>query len=177
MQADAASLQRLQQAAERCKIELSTSASSNVHVDGLAGGASVRATVTSADLQHIAQPFLERVWAPLHALGEDHKLAYAQWPGGSQPAAPASHDRFAPPLRSLSQLVLVGGATKAPLVSHFAEVVAGVSACSGVDPELCVALGAAVQAGIMDGSMAEGLEMMDSLYVKSLQGRVSGFQM
>lgn len=175
-------MQQLRAEAERCKIALSVQASVECAVPTPHGTPSATITVTLSldDLLLAAAPVLERLWLPMQRLGADYQLAYAHRPDASArsqvPAAQAGQARFAPPLRTISQLVLVGGATKSPVVAAFAERVCGVAACMGVDPEHSVALGAAIQAGIMDGSVAGGLEMMDSLYVQELQGRVSGFQ-
>lgn len=138
----------------------------------------IQVEFSAENLQAAASPFLERLWQPLERLADEYKVQYAErGDGRAHEGATQSQDRFAPPPRRLSQLVLVGGSTKAPLVSGFAERIAGLQGCSGVDPEVCVALGAAVHAGLMEGSVAGGLEMTDSVYVKDMQDRLSGFQM
>jgi molecular chaperone DnaK (HSP70) len=138
----------------------------------------LRSTLTQQELYSIAEPFLKQLWAPLERLGTGYKVEFAHYPyGGYKADGCAAHDRYAAPPRRLTQLVFAGGATRAPVVRSFAERIAGMHGCSGVNPEHCVALGAAVHAGLMEGTMASGLEMTDGVYVKDLQQRTSGFQM
>jgi heat shock 70kDa protein 1/2/6/8 len=61
--------------------------------------------------------------------------------------------------RPLSQVILVGGATRMPCVQQVMQSVTGVKACMTVNPDEAVALGAAVYAGIMDGEMT-GMDVM-----------------
>jgi molecular chaperone DnaK (HSP70) len=176
----------LAKAAETAKIALSSSAEYTLDVpltfqsadDKQVSKHHLRAMLTQQELQRIAEPFLKRLWAPLERLGTGYKVEFAHYPyGGHNADGCAAYDRYAAPPRRLTQLVFAGGATRAPVVRSFAERIAGMHACTGVNPEHCVALGAAVHAGLMDGSVAGGLEMTDGVYVKGLQQRVSGFQM
>lgn len=169
-------MQRLRAESEHCKIALSSQGSVECCVPSTSGTPST-ITLTVDDLTTAVEPFLDSLWQPMDRLGRDYQLAYAAPHGASASEGPRKpRGAFEPPPRRISQLVLVGGATKSPVVAEFAARTCGVAACEGVDPEHCVALGAAIQAGIMDGSVGGGLEMMDSLYVQELQGRVSGFQ-
>jgi len=54
-------------------------------------------------------------------------------------------DRFSPKPRKISQVVLVGSATRIPSVREFVHQLTGVEPCNWVNPEECVALGAAIQ--------------------------------
>lgn len=174
--ASADCLQRARDAAEQAKIMLSESESAQFKPH-LKGVPEVALEISRGDLAAASEPFLGQLWEALNRLGSTYKLAYSSRFDGSPDEQPTAVDRFAPPPRAVSQLVLVGGATKSPLISSFAERIVGCAACQGADPEQCVAFGAAIQAGLMDGSLSGGLEMMDSVYVADLQGRVSGFQM
>ena len=164
--------------ARACKEALSASDEWIVALPVLCGhGPSSQQTWAPGDIDAATAPVLKRLWEPLRRLAEGYKLMYARCPFDqhSQHDQNAT-DRFAPPPRRVSQLVLVGGSTKSPCIRRFAEELAGRPACSGVDAEHAVALGAAVHAGLMQGSIA-GLEMTDSVYSKGLQDRVSGFQL
>ncbi|KAG2493563.1 hypothetical protein HYH03_008377 [Edaphochlamys debaryana] len=84
--------------------------------------------------------------------------------------------RFVAPPRRLSGVVLVGGGTRLPAVRDFVEEVTGLQVRPGIDPETAVALGAALQAGLMVGAVGGGLEMSDGGYVSGRHGRAGGFQ-
>jgi molecular chaperone DnaK (HSP70) len=162
--------------AEQCKIALSTQPEYEVRLDD--GKDVVSFVMDTADLQQAAEPFLQRLWAPLQRLGEEYHLEFASYPSGcSKPRLEQQHC-FAPPPRRVTQLILVGGVMKSPIVRQFVEDVVGCTALTlGDEAEFCVALGAAVHAGIMVGDLAGGLEVADSVYVKDLQSRTSGFQL
>ncbi|GLC58990.1 hypothetical protein PLESTB_001430400 [Pleodorina starrii] len=100
--------------------------------------------------------------------------------GGTAPgagtAAAASAAKYVAPPRRLSGLVLVGAATRLPVVRDYITEVTGLPVRPGVDPETAVALGAALHAGLMVGSITRGIEMNDGGYVSEQHGRASGFQ-
>ncbi|GIL51867.1 hypothetical protein Vafri_7780 [Volvox africanus] len=85
-------------------------------------------------------------------------------------------DKYVAPPRRLSGLVLVGAATRLPVVRDYITEVTGLPVRPGVDPETAVALGAALHAGLMAGSVTQGIEMNDGGYVSGQHGRASGFQ-
>ncbi|KAI8462485.1 MAG: Hsp70 protein-domain-containing protein [Monoraphidium minutum] len=87
----------------------------------------------------------------------------------------AAADKYAPKPRSPTAAVLVGGATRMPVVRDYVRHVTGLEPRAEVDPEQCVALGAAIQAGILLG-LTSGVEIMDGSYVEELHARASGFQ-
>lgn len=171
-------LRSMRKLAEHCKIELSSQAtcSINLLIDDANSSA---VTMSQTDLEVAAAPFLKRLWAPLQRLGQEHHIEYAHYPFDCQrPAQASSEDCFAPPPRLITKLLLVGGATKAPLVREFLERITGCKRHAlAVDPDHCVAIGAGVHAGIMVGEVTAGVEMADSIYVQNLQSRTSGFQM
>lgn len=70
-------------------------------------------------------------------------------------------------------VVLVGAATRMPLVRDYVRQLTGLPPAEGLDPEECVALGAAVHAGLLQG-MVSGLELMDGGYVLEQHGRTTG---
>ena len=67
------------------------------------------------------------------------------------------------------------GATRMPAVHAAAEQLAGRPACASIDPELCVALGAAVHAGVLSGDIRDGLELMDGRYSAGWHDQAYGF--
>eukprot|EP00892_Ulva_mutabilis_P006761 jgi/Ulvmu1/4457/UM002_0182.1 len=170
----------LQKLAERCKIALTSHDSCTVAIPAsCTGSKECTITMSKAELQAAAEPFLQRLWQPLKRLSQEHHLEFAHYPDGDCGSAQRQKaDRFAPPPRLVTQLLLVGGATKTPTVRWFLERITGCKRCTlDVDPEHCVAIGAALHAGIMVGKVTSGLEMADSVYVKDLQSRTTGFQM
>ncbi|KAG2425222.1 hypothetical protein HYH02_015049 [Chlamydomonas schloesseri] len=96
--------------------------------------------------------------------------------GAGSGASSSSGSKFVAPPRRLSGLVLVGAATRLPVVRQYVMQVSGLPIRSGVDPETAVALGAALHAGLMTGRVAGGVEMNDGGYVAAQHGRASGFQ-
>ena len=84
-------------------------------------------------------------------------------------------DKFSAKPRKISQVVLVGSATRIPSVREFVKQLTGVEPCGWVNPEECVALGAAIQAGILVGDL-KGMEMSDGSFTKELHGSTTGFQ-
>ena len=82
---------------------------------------------------------------------------------------------YAPQPRRITQVVLVGAATRMPAVRALVRNITGIEPATHVDPEHCVALGAAVRAGMLLGQV-EGVELADGAYALDLQGRSSGFQ-
>lgn len=172
------SLRSIRKLAEQCKIELSSQTTCSIKIPTDDADSS-EVTMSQKDLRAAAEPFLKRLWAPLKRLGQEHHIKYAHYPFDcQQPAQPSSEDRFAPPPRLITKLLLVGGATKAPVVREFLENITGCKCHAlAVDPDHCVAIGAGVHAGIMVGEVTAGVEMADSVYVQDLQSRTSGFQM
>lgn len=83
-------------------------------------------------------------------------------------------ERYAPRPRRVSRTILVGGGTRVPSVRRLVERATGVPADQGLDPEQCVALGAAVRAGLLSGQLG-GLELGDGAYAVDLHSRSSGF--
>lgn len=178
MLVDAARRRSLRQLAEHCKITLSSQETCCVEIP-TDDDASITVEMSQSELKRAAEPFLKRLWSPLERLGQAHHLEFAHYPFDSaQPAQTSPADRFSPPPRVITQLLLVGGATKAPFIQEFLERVTGCKRHAlDVDPEHCVAIGAGVHAGIMVGDVTDGVEMADSIYVEHLQSRTSGFQM
>ena len=170
----------LQRTACQCKEMLSTSSTAEYTLQLPDSNMQmVKCCLTQDDLRAALQQLQPRLEAPLQRLADQFKLQLMLSNNLSNnsvllPAAQVQ-DRFAPPPRAVSQLVLVGGSTKCPHVSSLAEQLCNCKACTGVDPEHVVALGAALYAGMMQGEVA-GMEMTDSVYAEGQHDRVSGFQ-
>jgi len=85
-------------------------------------------------------------------------------------------DPFKPPPKRISQVVMAGGSSTLPALHDLVKRITSLQQlkCS-VDPKLCVALGAAVFAGMLEGSIGN-VELMDGAYSQRLHDRASGFQ-
>jgi molecular chaperone DnaK len=128
---------RLMEAAETAKIELTTSTSTHISLPyiGVVAGAPrhLELDLTRAELERIVHPVIERCRVPVQqALADAH-------------VTPKDIDR----------IVFVGGPTRMPVVRAFFEELFGRKAEMGVDPMECVAAGAAIQAGALEGQVGE----------------------
>jgi molecular chaperone DnaK len=128
---------RLLEASEIAKIELSTSATTRVSLPfiGVVGGEPkhIEMDITRTELERIVRPVIERCRGPVEqALGD---------------AAVAA--------TSIDRLIFVGGPTRMPVVRAFFEEVLGRKAEMGIDPMECVAQGAAIQAGVLEGQVGD----------------------
>ena len=72
------------------------------------------------------------------------------------------------------QVVLVGGSSRVPWVRQFIHGVTGIEPSVAVDPEECVAIGAAIYAGMLSGQV-QGIELTDGAYAQQMHDRTSGF--
>jgi molecular chaperone DnaK len=141
---DRAALQRLRDAAERAKMELSGMTQTNVSlpflaVDPKGGPQHLDLTLNRAKLEEVVRPLVEKTRGPCVNALKDAKLTKDQ----------------------VHKVVLVGGPTRMPIVQAFVEELFGKKPVRGVDPMQCVALGAAVQAGIMSGEVDKDIVLLD----------------
>src|SRR3990172_8934751 len=134
---DKMAMQRLREAGEKAKIELSTTLTSDINLPFLTADASgpkhLTMTFTRAKLEDIVGEIIERCKAPLRRAMEDAKLTP----------------------KDLDTVILVGGPTRMPIVQKFVEDYAGKKVERGVDPMECVANGAAIQAGVLAGEVKD----------------------
>jgi len=147
---------RLKEAAEKAKIELSNLTTTDIDLPFIAsdhsGPKHLHYTLTRAKLEQLTSPIVEKIREPMARTLSDAKL---------QP-------------NDIDKIILIGGQTRMPLVRKFVEDVMGKQAERGVDPMECVAVGAAIQAGVLAGEVKD-LLLLDvtplSLGVETL-GRV-----
>jgi molecular chaperone DnaK len=146
---------RLKEAAEKAKIELSTLMSTDIDLPFIASDSSgpkhLHLTVTRTKLESLAQPIVQKTEKTIVKALEDAKLT------------PTDVDK----------IILIGGMTRMPLVQKFVEKILGKTVERGVDPMECVAIGAAIQGGVITGEVTD-LLLLDvtplSLGVETLGG-------
>jgi molecular chaperone DnaK len=152
---DKVAVQRVREAAEKAKIELSTVLSTEINLPFISADATgpkhLTMTLTRAKLEEIVRPTIDRCRGPMQRALEDGKLAPTE----------------------VNKIILVGGPTRMPIVRKFVEDHMGKEAERGVDPMECVATGAAIQAGVLAGEVHD-LLLLDvtplSLGVETLGG-------
>ncbi|HEY3804762.1 MAG TPA: molecular chaperone DnaK [Kofleriaceae bacterium] len=134
---DSVALQRLKEAAERAKIELSSAMTTDVNLPfiaaGPAGPVHLMRELERGQLERACKPLLDRLEAPCHkALADAHCTA-----------------------ADIDQVLLVGGMTRMPAVQERAQKIFGKPGSKNVNPDEIVAMGAAVHSGIMGGELQE----------------------
>jgi molecular chaperone DnaK len=159
---DRMAMARLKEAAEKAKIELSTLMSTDIDLPFLTADASgpkhLRLTLTRTKLESLAQPIVERTRPTLLKALEDAKLT----PQG------------------IDKIILIGGMTRMPLVQRFVEQILGKAPERGIDPMESVAIGAAIQGGVVSGEVTDlllldvtpltlGLETMGGVFTKVME--------
>jgi molecular chaperone DnaK len=129
--------QRLRDAVEKAKIELSTTLTTEINQPFITADASgpkhLTMTLTRAKLEEVVRPVIDRCRAPIEQALSDAKLTKDD----------------------IKRVILVGGPTRMPVVQKFVEDYAGKKVERGVDPMECVAMGAAIQAGVLAGEVKD----------------------
>jgi molecular chaperone DnaK len=138
--ADKIAKQRLQEAAEKAKIELSSSSETTIHLPyithGEGGPLHFEEKLTRAEFQKMTADLLARTKAPFQSVLRD---------GGVE-------------VSKIDHVVLVGGSTRMPAVSDLVtELLGGKQPNKGVNPDEVVAIGAALQAGVLKGEVKDVL--------------------
>ncbi|MGH2640060.1 MAG: molecular chaperone DnaK, partial [Rhabdochlamydiaceae bacterium] len=155
LKSDMVAVQRVREASEKAKIELSTTVTTEINLPFIAQDASgpknLTLTLTRAKLEELISPIIERCKHPMMQAIQDTKLEPNQ----------------------VDKIILVGGPTRMPIVRNFVEKVMGKPAERGVDPMECVAMGAAIQGAVLAGEVTDIL-LLDvtplSLGVETLGG-------
>tara|TARA_Y100000310_G_scaffold345729_1_gene468938 strand:- start:16357 stop:18207 length:1851 start_codon:yes stop_codon:yes gene_type:complete len=136
---DPTALQRIREAAEKVKIELSTTLDAEINLPFISatdkGPKHLTMKITRADLEKLVDPIIKRCKKPLDQALKDSKLN----------------------TNKITKIILVGGPTRMPIVKKFIEDSMGRTAERGVDPMECVANGAAIQGGVLVGDVKDVL--------------------
>ncbi|RKX22537.1 MAG: molecular chaperone DnaK [Candidatus Zixiibacteriota bacterium] len=152
---DKMALQRLKEAAEKAKVELSTTMQTNVNLPFItadqAGPKHLDLTLTRAKFEQLVDDLLQRTIKPCKAALSDAKLS----------------------MDDIDEVVMVGGMTRMPKVIEIVKDLFGKEPHKGVNPDEVVALGAAIQGGVLAGDMDE-IVLLDvtplSLGIETLGG-------
>jgi len=128
---------RLKDAAEKAKIELSSTLTSEIDLPYITatqtGPKHLKYTLTRAKLEELTAPIVQRCKGPLDKALEEGKLSKSD----------------------INKIILVGGPTRMPIVKKFVEDYFGKKAEGGVDPMECVAIGAAIQGAVLAGDIKD----------------------
>ena len=141
---DSTAMTRIREASEKAKIELSTVMETDINLpfiaqDPSSGAKNLELRMTRAKLDELIGPIIERCRPSIEKALEDAKLKKSD----------------------INKIVMVGGPTRIPLVKKFVSEVIEKEVESGVDPMEAVAMGAAIQAGIIAGDVTSDIVLLD----------------
>ncbi len=136
---DKMAMQRLREAAEKAKIELSSSMQTSINLPYITASAEgplhLEETLSRAQFEQMTSDLLDRTKAPFAAVIKDAGIK----------------------VDDIDQVVLVGGSTRMPAVAELVKSLTGKDANKGVNPDEVVAIGAALQAGVLKGEVKDVL--------------------
>ena len=139
---DKVAMQRLKEAAEKAKIELSGVTSTNVNLPYITADATgpkhLDVTLTRAKFNELTEKLVERTMGPVRQALADAGLKASD----------------------LSKVLLVGGSTRIPAVQEAVKGITGKEGFKGINPDECVAVGAAIQGGVLGGDV-KGVVLLD----------------
>ena len=136
---DKAALQRVREACEKAKIELSTVVETDLNLPFISatdkGPKHLNMKITRAQLEKLVDPIVQKCKKPMEQAIKDAKLKHSE----------------------IDRIILVGGPTRMPIVKEFVEKFIDKKVEGGVDPMECVASGAAIQGGVLAGEVKDVL--------------------
>ena len=132
---DKMAMQRLKEAAEKAKIELSSVLKTNINLPFITADATgpkhLDIDLTRSKFDQMTEDLVKATIGPMKTAMEDAKLSYSD----------------------ISRVILVGGSTRIPAVVDAVKRITGKDPYKGINPDECVAMGAAIQAGILAGDV------------------------
>ena len=152
---DKVAMQRLREAAEKAKVELSGVTTSNINLPYITADATgpkhLDVTLTRAKFNELTHHLVEKTVGPVKQALSD---------SGLKPS-------------DISKVLLVGGSSRIPAVQEMVKTLIGKEGFKGINPDECVAIGAAIQGGVLGGDV-EGILLLDvtplSLGIETLGG-------
>lgn len=155
LKGDKMAMQRLKEAAEKAKIELSGVTSTAINLPFITADATgpkhLDLTLTRAKFNELTSDLVEKTMGPVRQALQDSGLSISQ----------------------IDKVLMVGGSSRIPAVQEAVKGFTGKEPFKGINPDECVAIGAAIQAGVLGGEV-EGLLLLDvtplSLGVETMGG-------
>jgi molecular chaperone DnaK len=159
---DKMAMQRVREAAEKAKIELSSVLETQINLPFITADASgpkhLVMNITRARLESLVEPIVKKCAGPMERAITDAGLTPQQ----------------------IDKIILVGGPTRMPIVQKFISDYTGKKPEGGIDPMECVAIGAAIQAGIIEGNVKNvvlvdvvplslGIETLGGIFTKMIE--------
>ena len=139
LQQDRIAYQRLKEAAEKAKIELSGTMTANINLPFITADATgpkhLDMTLTRAKFEELTRDLVDATIEPMRKALSDANLTYDQ----------------------IDKIILVGGSTRIPAVQEAVKKVTGKEPFKGINPDECVAIGAAIQGGVLGGEVKDVL--------------------
>ena len=162
LRSDKTAMARLKETGEKAKIELSNLFTTDVSLPFIASDQGepkhLQITLTRTKLEQLALPLVQRIRTPILRVLSDAKLTP----------------------QDIDKIILIGGQTRMPLIRKFVEDIMNKPAERGIDPMECVAVGAAIQGGVLAGEVKDlllldvtpislGVETLGSVFTKLIE--------